>query len=786
MRFKIGILLLLFLFNLQDVSALEINNLEVTEEVWLNEDNMIYISFECSANANVSGNVTGAGYSMQLPSFTETPYINYSTYNTIVNLNIQGEPVNPYKVTVFCAKNSSQAMAEKYFSIYRLTALIAGITIPSGNPTDVIYTSDYLLIKVGVIENGQALTAGVNFSVSIDGRQLGLISQPRDLSNLWELEVNVPMDFEPVDNKPLRLNAVYNGHSVSTTSDKYLNVKPSLSVEIIDPSLLNPYRLTDTADINITVSVSYRSMPLSSSSVLDFEAKLNNNDLTIRNIEYEDPSNWIVSVNIPEMTPSNEKYYLDIFATYESIRRKSRSLPIQFVLLLEGNVVDADNSAVETEIRLKGSSIEEIISTDGSGYYRTEILPGEYEVELIFPDMRAKLSNVLISSSEDLFSTTHNVIRYDFFSGDYTKTFFLEFNLPFDNVYIVIPYKDSDFDENEIVVYNCKSWNFAQRSCKENWKKISADIDKVKNLISLELNSLSAFAINERNSLNLDVSLEKDHYAGDDVILTGNTLDNKNNTVSDVKINYSGAASGYIISDSSGRFTIRFKVPDSEGEHHLTLEAKKDTYISMKKTVSFNVIKKKSLLVTVPGSINIELGLESSIDIIVMNNGQVDLENIDISIENIPPRWYKLSKKRIDKLDIGRNSVVVMDILIDDCEDCKDQYDVLVRAENDVSTTNSFIINLNLPEEKSPVTGFTFLENSQPYLIIIVFIFLALLIYRKFNIKTGRKNSVLADLNEIKSEALGIKEEKPVTKEKNKPETKKEKKLKDILENPFK
>lgn len=659
------------------------------------------------------------------------------------------------------------------------------LSLHSSSPSyDILYPKDIIKIIAYFGLNGNLITNRVSFDIYLGERLTVLEAIPNIPNNYWEIKARIPDDFDSFGVSDMRLNATYDGHTLTTMIYNYAEVKDLLSVDIINPSLLYPYRLTDTTDINITIKVSYRSMPLSPSSLLDFEAKLNSNDLTIRNIEYKDPSTWILSINIPQTKPSDDKYNLDIFVTYNGIRKKSRSLPIQFVLLFEGNVVDASNSAVGTEIRLKGTNIEERILTDSSGYYRAEILPGEYEVELILPDLRARLSNVLISSPEDLFSTVHNVIRYDFFQGDRTKTFFIEFNLPFDKIYIAIPYKDLDFNENEIVVYRCRNWNFFQRFCSSDWERISADIDNVKNLISLELNSLSAFSVSERNSLNLDIDLSKDNYAGDDATLTGRALDNKNNTVSNVKVDYSGVASGSVMSDSSGRFTIEFKAPDIEGEHHLTLEAKKDTYISVKKTVSFNIIKKKSMKITVPSSIDLDLGSASSMNIIIKNNGQADLKDIDIIIENIPPRWYKLSETKIDELRIGEDSVVAMNLSID-CSDCKEQYDVLVRAENEVVATNSFTINLNIPE-KPPVTGFFIDLSSNQYLIIIVLILLAFLIYRKINIKIGTKNrSVLADLDDIKNKALMRKEETLSVKKDVEPVKKKEKKLKDILKNPF-
>ncbi len=756
--------ILIFVLALLPTAVLAADCTLYPEEFWIGNDVFLtrdYINITCNFTCN---SIATAQIGSYPPIELEKIGSVFNSYMLLPN-DIEA---GVYAVIMQCGAE----FETKNMTVNRLQLSL----LPSSPSYSVLYPRDTITIFADFRLNGAMITSNTRTSFKVFlGEELDIV-EAKYGTDYWRIIAKIPDSFSSFGMKNLKVNASYGSYSVAITKYDYANVKELLSVKITDPSPLNTYRLTDATDINVTVNLLYKSVPLGPSSVINFAAELDGT-LAIRNVKYIDPSHWVLTINVPELTPSNDKYQLDIFATYDDVTRKA-TLEMQSVLLFEGNVVNADNSAVKAEIRLKGNNIEEIILTDSSGNYQAEVLPGEYEVELLFPDMRARLSDVVISGSEDLFSITNNVIRYDSFSDD-TKKFFLEFNLPFNNIYIVIPYQDSDFvNENEIFVYKCDNWNFFQRLCSGEWKKIGADIDEVKNLISFTLNSLSAFSVGETGSLKIDASLEE-YYAGDDIILTGKTLDNKDNIIGNVKINYTGTASGSVVSDQSGRFTIIFKAPDTEGEHYLTLEAGKNAYIPAMKTLTFSVVKKKSLALTVPGSISLDMGSASSLEITVKNNGQVDLEDIDIIIENIPTRWYNLSKNRIEKLGSGEEAVISMSLLVDDCGNCKNQYYATVKAESSVSATASFVINLGIPKQ-APVTGFA-IDSPGQYLLIIAVIAAVLAYWKfKFNTRTSRNQSVMTDLRVIREEALR-KQELP---EKERTD-KKTRKIRDILKNPF-
>ncbi len=757
-RNKILILGFIFLISLGfPTSALKVSNFNITpESVWLNDGNAINISFSCSENANVSANIIGSNYNVSIHNFIQKG----QTYSITYHLTGIKESADKYTVTVFCENSSSIENKSKDFYVNKFSASITDVVIPPTNPkSTTIYLLDPMTVKVklDLIENGITTVSpsGVKFNITIDNKELNLIKtfSPENAISPWKLKVKVPENFKSVNNKNLVVNAVYKNHSFSATSDKNLNVKPLLDVNILEPSILNPYKLIDTADINLSVKVDYKSKPVDSSKFLKFKAKLNNEEVTIRKINYKEGGVWRLYTNIPKQIPRKEPYNLDIFVTYENTTKKSSlPLPIQFVIPFKGTIVDADNSPVYAEIKLRGEDIEEKLETDNSGKYSIAIVPGIYDVELTFDDVSAKFYDAILNYSEDIY--LYNPIKYDFFEGteiDAVKVIALEFASQFQKAHIIIPYVDSEVDEDKIIVYQCRNWNFGKRYCNGDWKRIiNYEVDKNKNLISFDVSSLSTFAVSEEKSLQLEINLDKESYfMGESATLHGRVFDNKNNSVGDSKISYSisdSNISGSTTTNNNGEFTISFNSPEQKGISDIVTEAGK-MYASAKKIISFNVYKKKELKISVPNYVDSELCNSSTIKIIVENTGQVSLSDIDIKIENIPFSWYTLNPSSIDKLGVGEQREIEVNISVskEQCVDCKNQYSVGIKVDGEANATKNFIINIkglepDIKESEGEVetnntinigagiTGFVTATSSLITQNIIVILFLIILV----------------------------------------------------------
>src|SRR3989304_8687249 len=115
MRLIIISLLILISYTTQ---ALSIDNLTAADEIWLNENNIMYISFVCDPSSNVSATITGNSYQKQLNSFIE----NSGIYSIAQSLDDIAESNNPYMLTVYCEKDNVSISSAKSFYVNKLAS----------------------------------------------------------------------------------------------------------------------------------------------------------------------------------------------------------------------------------------------------------------------------------------------------------------------------------------------------------------------------------------------------------------------------------------------------------------------------------------------------------------------------------------------------------------------------------------------------------------------------------------------------------------------------------------
>lgn len=752
MRTKISIIITLLITIIQPIMALEITDLQATGEIWLNEDNQLAVSFRCDIAANVSAKIEGNGRQQLIQSFDEQQYAEYSIYSKSVQLDTLEGNDNPYVLTTFCEKNSTQANGSTFIRVNKLDVAGIEIIIPSSNPSGIVYPTDTIAIRADVVKNNNRLFSGVTFTTAIHGvaAEITNIAQ----SGKWEISAKIP---DVVGDKILTVEATYNGHKASATSS--MSIRPLLSVSIESQFL--PYKLTDTSDIALPVVVNYKSKPLTDSDVIAFEAQLDGQVLTIKDIKYSS-NKWNLNINIPRMPPKENAYNLTIFATYSSVKEEGKQIQIQFLLPFKGALFDANGKAVQAEIRIKKPGFEEKITTI-NGQYSAMLQPGQYDVELHFPAFRARLKDAMLQSGDNLYAG-ENVIKYDYFEES-RKVIALDFLLPFASARIEMLYNDSDFkDENNIEALKCSNWNFAKRLCDSGWEKVDIIIDKERNLISIETTTLSAFAISEPSELVLNATIDKSSYqAGEGIKLSGSVKEDENPVKAKITYELDGKAFSF---DSEGNFETTVKTPESEGEFLLSIKAEKEGRTA-EKGISFSVYQKRFIRIAAPSAVEITSGNKTVI-ITVSNEGQKDINNIVVSID-LPSSWYFFDSNAFN-LAAGEYRNIEITLIAPENAESRT---VAISAKADEASANSeFMLNIVKKETvKDTVTGQAASDTSNIYLLVFSIILVSILFSFIFLKKKSSKKqkAAIAMLSATKSEI----------------DRKKKKSAKEVLRNPF-
>jgi len=780
-----------FLLVIGSAVALDVGlDVSPSGEAWVEEK--ITVSSTCDSDASVYGKITGERIA-NLPQFTYSDHHETSFYPSLLLNTLNG---GIYEINVTCEKDGDSNSETTTINLYGLSVDILN---PKTNDMKVYYPGDNLNIELNFAKDGEALYNNVEFKVKLGDTTIfdtesGDIAVYNSQTENWEIVTRIPETS--LGTYDVTVLAKYKNHEVTKTSYNAIEVKPLIDVEIIKPLTISPYKLSGSEDMNIALKILYKSNPVSMKDISGFSAKLDDIDLTIKDVLYSE-NNWTLIINIPEFKPSKDTYNLDIYVNYKGIEVKARdSIPLQFLLKFEGNILDASGlPIVDAEIKLEGFNFEEKSVTGSSGNYSLRVPPGTYDIEMLLPEMKAKLFGVELTNEDGVFGSATDLIRYDH-SLDTTvddmtvaKLVALEFGLPFDKAYIEIPYMDSSImDEEKITVLKCGEWNFGRRSCLGSWKDIDIEVDTIRNVVSFEVDSLSAFVITEEKTISLDAQIDKDnYYLGEDVKITGSVKDDRGNGVSGAEVSYSvkdATITGLVTTDASGSFTVTFKAPDKVGSFDVEVSAKKDSYSTKKVIKTFKTYKKEGLVISSPSSIEASLDESYSMKFTIENNGQKSIRYIELTVDGLPSDWYDLSVNRIGELNEGESKEIELTILIkkENCEvvECKSQYSLVLTADSDETTvTQPLTLNLKGLEVKKPeeggITGFFagitgFFAEQLQNLAIIVLIVIALFFVdtKRRNIKIPKTSSLkLFHLNKVKSETLKSRRE---SKKSKKPE----------------
>lgn len=755
----ISLSLILFLITIPLASATPIiGNINIlpSSTLWLKENENAttedaIITLNCYDNENktinrVYTNITGP------VNLTPNGPWNFTCINNNCSLLIDHnylDRAGQYNAEIFCSNNESTITpASTSFTVSGLTGYI---NIINPNPA---YIGDFIEINFIVMKDGVKISNGVEFNVTLNDQFKDFtIDNTYANERGWILKLDSP-STEGTYN--LKVNAFYDRAKV-TDSDN-IEVKKKIDFEIVSLS-----KNWVKGNENITLTLRAKD----GVNIID----VNKNNLNIQ----------IASINLDilNMEKNGDLYYAKITTpaisagTYEvkaTLNYKGTSYSstksIDYIVFVEGKITDSNNKGISTQIKFFSNGIEKLkLSTDNIGYYSGSLPPDIYDVQIVFPQSTLYLE-------ESSINNFNNPIKY-FYSTDplvpgirNAGLFSYEVALTYYEAYIEMNYEEKNLlDEENIVVFKCSKWNSGRKICNDKWFEIGSDIDTVRNLVKVNLSSLSAFIVGERKTINANYNLDsQNYYIESPVKVRGILKDEEGDAVVNATVKAYVKNTGIKIettSDNNGVFSFDFKAPKEEGNYTLVLSAEKTPYISFSDNKNFNALKSIAMEIVIPDTIKLKQGQNFTQEISIVNTGQADFLNLNISLNGIPSNYYNMTNyiERINENE--ENKVYIYFSIPEDAE--KKTYSVTLAVFNNeirqekifgftiagknetiiqtTSPTGRFILPIALPE----------LDSNMIYIIIFAIIcFSAAIILKKIKIRKAKRDDVKDFLFDVK------------------------------------
>jgi len=741
---KYFIILLILIFVQRTASALPvIDNVSVqpSRNLWLGD--VVTISLDCYDNESIINNVYAN---------VESPNIFYSQvfseingrWNLLINTSIL-ERIENYDVNIFCESNDGNVTTNHTsFTISKLTGIINNI-----NPKPAYIGStieiDFTLKKNNTVLDGPS---NPNFSVLLNDNQMHL-NKFYDADKGWVLIIDSPSTEGMYS---LKVYAYYGNGSVLNSSSINVMKKVDFGVVSLSKNWVN-------GNENITLSLRAKDM----GNIID----VNKNNLNIQiasasvSIISIDKSGDLYNVRITVPSLYAGTYDLTSILSYEgSVYYDTKS--IDYIVEVKGKIVDNNNKGISTQIKFFSGNVEKLrLSTDGSGYYSSSIPPGTYDVQIIFPQSTLYLDYVSVNNFND-------PVKYFYSSEDLVSgirsagLFGYEVALDYDEANIEMNYNEKNLiDETQLTIFRCANWNSGRKTCNDNWYEVYGDFDIVRNLAKLNLTSLSAFVVGERKAINVNFNLDSERYYTDSTIkiiglvkdIDGNNVDNATVKMyvknTDIKINTS--------SDNNGVFSIEFKAPKNEGNYTLVLSAEKSPYISFSSNKNFEVIKSRTVEILIPDTIKLKQGQSFIQEVSIVNTGQANLLNLNISLTGIPFNYFNLTNF-IERLNENEENKIFIYFTIPENAEKKTYGATLEVSNNEIKQERVFgftIVDKNetIDIQSTPAGRFILPKIDSNFVYIIVFAVAAFSIaifLKKMKIKRSKRSDVKDFLFDVK------------------------------------
>jgi hypothetical protein len=654
-----------------------------SSEIWVGES--LEMSVNCTGS-NVRAVFVGeTGYTIYVENFT---FENGLHKARIDSLYWRNRP-ETFGVTVNCSDGNETSQNTTTLKVSKFNVEISGI-FPG-----TIYLGDMIEIGVSVKKDEQAINSSdVKFNITLDSiAQQPEVRPPYDPYGGWLIFFNSSEIRNPIGTHNLKINVAYDRVNSTVTTSFTINEPIQFSILSLSKSWVKP---NDTLTLTLQALDKGSVIPLSKENLAIWF------DSTQAQIISISPSGNLFSVTIlvPSLPP--DSYSITAFLSYKNYNYTS-SVNIAYVVPISGKIVDENDKGISTRLSFFSDGAEKLkLYTDTTGAYSGSLPPGIYDVEIVFPQSTLRLYDVEIKSFED-------PIKYYYFGTadlegiNVAGLFVYEVALPYYKASIEMKYDEKSItNENLLKVYKCEGWNSGKKECYAKWNEVAATIDKIRNVVYVNTTSLSAYAIGTLKKLSIDFYFNRDvFYLKDLIKLRGMVVDEYRNPVKNASVNVKikdTNISAKTFSDNNGLFTLEFLSPEKEGNYSLILTAEKHPFLSFNSSFELKVVKSKEVSIVFPDTIRLKQGENLTQEFSIVNIGQADLYNLNISLAGIPSEYYSLPEK-IEKLEAGEERKISIFFAL---------------PQNVSSGTLSATLKVfNEEISKEKIFGFTILEKNQ-------------------------------------------------------------------------
>jgi hypothetical protein len=663
--------------------------------LWLSEE--LNVSLTCmdnNPNATIESaylNVTGPGGFFVYYDMNENSYGSYSKY--IDDFNQIGE----YNVHIYCENNLTEVGNEKLdIKVSEFT-----VDIVEMDP-DPVYIGDELEVGIATKIDGEPHHyQGINFNLKIGNVEENFDASVPYRNGLWEINIEPP---ESIGTYDISVQADYDRTTASDEDE--IEVKSPLQFELLD---VDKSWIKEEDNITLTFQNSYKGEPFTFTEN-NLKIKIDSYNCEILDISGVGTYSY-VKIDTPDLSPGT--YNLRAELTYVSGSdefRKTETDKVSYVVPVIGEIVDPRDKAISTTIKFEKADLTKSVGNDGKGAYSSEIPKGTYDIEVDFPHSNLLLEDVEVNSFED-------PIRYDEITSGFelegigvNAIFVYEIALDFDEASLEMWYDDGLVpDEERIMVYRCQKWNFGARTCNGDWKEITANIDTIRNEVSLDTITLSAFLIGYKKEMIIDSNIEENNYFLNDIVkVLGIVEDENQKAIENVKI--TGEVRGTDITfttetDSGGVFTKEFQGPSTEGKFNLILTADKSPYDEVQQTLELEMLKSKRLTLTVPNSLKLEQGHNANTEFLLNNIGQTDYYDLSLSLSGLSSDFYEINISEIDEIKAGEEKRIPVVVSIPESAN-EGRYTGTVRLiGEDVNLEEAFTLEVQKEEDSNSQDG---------------------------------------------------------------------------------
>jgi len=441
----------------------------------------------------------------------------------------------------------------------------------------------------------------------------------------------------------------------------------------------------------------------------------------------EDEQKCRLTLDIPVLDPGEYDIILNVASPSISspVYSAQDSVSLNVVVPFMGTLLDASGNPIQAKIILTNldSGETKVVNTDSSGKYYSEILPGNYDIELQFSGgIDLRFTRVEVGTSEvatmlgDIFRFDMNHLNSELPKGVRNiETVVVEFALPFKRMWARVPYDSGRVtgDEAKLRTYVCDSWNFKRSVCNTEWENIGGSIDKIRDSVSFNASfDSAAYMVAEQEWVHItDLKISKKTvYMGEAIEVSGRVLDSNGVKKPGVLVSLilpEFSLSEKTLTDEDGQFTLFLNAPYESGPTEIKVEVSGDLYVPYSVTDTINIIKKEEMrLVGLQDTYDVRMGREFKIPFSLSNTGQTNISDvIYVSLSGISNEWYTISPTQISGLGMGDNQQLDLTINIDpnSCRtQCKQYYLISINAKSEsLEATQSFTIKILTPSNET-------------------------------------------------------------------------------------